>query len=259
LIALLLEIIFNDLPCYFDGFTHIKKPTSDSSSSIFPKRTRANYWVKWNHGYFPNTSINSTAHLFSNYIELPTSVRGRFIYKNNLLYYFFPTGEFLNRRYFTTWQFWYAFQQFAINDRNTLYLDSFISFGGCSKIMYNVVETKTGIVNSLIPHPEGPYFNLMSQNITRKSCQFFPPINSTWYINAIVDKGGILDRYPIYDNVIRVDYSFKQPLFKNLNDLHSRLENPSSLFPNSRELFKMTAELNNGKSIIIRPTFLQWH
>ena len=125
--------------------------------------------------------------------------------------------------------------------------------------MYNIAETKTGAVNSLINHPEGSHFIKMSQGITRKSAQFFPPINLTWYIDALVDQNGILDRYPIYNDVIRVDYSYKQPLFKDLKDLHLRLENPSSLFPNNREHFKMKAELRSGESIIIRPTFLQWH
>ena len=125
--------------------------------------------------------------------------------------------------------------------------------------MYNIIETETGAVNSLINHPEGTHFIKMSQGIPRKSAQFFPPINTTWYIDALVKKKGILDYYSIYDDVIRIDYSFKRPLFKNLNDLHHRLENPNSLFPDKREYFKMKAELKNGKSIIIRPTFLQWH
>jgi hypothetical protein len=99
----------------------------------------------------------------------------------------------------------------------------------------------------------------MSQGIPRKSAQFFPPINTTWYIDALVKKKGILDYYSIYDDVSRIDYSFKRPLFKNLNDLHHRLENPNSLFPDKREYFKMKAELKNGKFIIIKPTFLQWH
>ena len=125
--------------------------------------------------------------------------------------------------------------------------------------MYNIVETKTGVINSLINHPEGTHFIRMSEGIPRKSVQFFPPINTTWYIDALVDKNGILDRYVIYDDVLRVDYSFKRPLFKNLHDLSVRLENPNSLFPNNREYFKMTAELRNGKRIVIKPTFLQWH
>lgn len=45
--------------------------------------------------------------------------------------------------------------------------------------MYNVMETKTGTVNSVINHPEGAHFVKMSQGITRKSAQFFPPINLT--------------------------------------------------------------------------------
>jgi len=207
----------------------------------------------------PNSYVSGSSHIYSNYVELPTRPRAAGIHKNNLLFYIFPVGEFLEYRYYHLHQYWYAYYQIAFNDRNTLYLDSFITYGGCYKLMYNIIETKTGVVNSLINHPEGTHFIKMSQGIPRKSAQFFPPINTTWYIDALVKKKGILDYYSIYDDVIRIDYSFKRPLFKNLNDLHHRLENPNSLFPDKREYFKMKAELKNGKSIIIRPTFLQWH